>query len=87
MTRGIFLLLDSRALNTGRQGKGEVILPPTPTQGYLAKSRNIFDCHSREDSVFPSPETEARGPAERLAVRRTAFSDTKNYLVQDVSSA
>lgn len=86
MTQGIFLLLDSRALNTGRQGK-EVILHPPRTQGYLAKSRNIFDCHSREDSVLPSPETEARDPAERLVVHGTAFSDTKSYLVQDGSSA
>lgn len=58
-------------LNTGVGGreKRRRLLYSHRPPGYLAKSRNIFDCHSQENSVLPSPKVEARDPARHPRMR------------------
>lgn len=70
----------------GKRGEGYFTTPPPQSQRYLAEFRSIFDGHSWEESVPPSPKMEARDPADHFTTHRTA-PDTNNYLVQNVNSA
>ena len=83
----ISLLCSSASQHGGGREKRRRLFNPHPPQGYLSKPRNIFDCHSWEDAVLPSPKMRARDPAKHRTMQGTAFSGTKDYLVQNVSSA